>query len=82
MSEAIWDINVGDELEATETMMGEDMNPPYAQVPFFTKGKRYAITEVFPLRPSVTVTDDTGERNFIIPGFIEKFLVHKQKVAA
>lgn len=72
--ESIWRINPGDGLVAQETMHMEDSGE---QV--FTKGKRYLVLRVLPLRdpPVAVVVDDAGQENNIEPDFVHNFTLDR-----
>ncbi|MGH8808003.1 MAG: hypothetical protein ACREX0_09010 [Noviherbaspirillum sp.] len=66
----IWAITPGDELEALDTMRME-----FDGAVAFTKGRRYRVTKVIPLRQpaAAVVIDDTGHENNIEPDFLANF---------
>jgi len=72
--DSIWRINPGDGLVAQETLHMEDTGE---QV--FTKGKRYTVTRVLPLRepPAAVVVDDAGQENKIEPDFVHNFTLER-----
>ncbi|QOT82210.1 hypothetical protein [Cupriavidus basilensis] len=68
--EDIWAITTGDALEALDTLHMEDDG-----VVAFTKGRRYRVIKVIPLREpaAAVVIDDTGRENKIEPDFLANF---------
>lgn len=68
--EDIWAITTGDELEALDTLHMDDDGDVV-----FTKGRRYRVTKVIPLREpaAAVVVDDTGQENKIEPNFLANF---------